>query len=137
MVSGLDHVGLLCADLDASVSFYRDALGLDLRDRGVSVVHAADTAGERFAWADLVVADGTVIELIQYLDREAPAPGGGHFAFRVPDIAAALERLAAVGVRPLNPPHTLTEPGAWHGTTIAFVLDPNGHRVELVQPRPE
>jgi glyoxylase I family protein len=131
--TGFDHVGLVCADLDRSVAFYVDALGLEPRGRGVAHVQAADTVGDRFAYADVALPDGRIIELLQFLDQEPAPTGGGHFALGTTDVTATLARLAEVGVQPLGPPAVLTEAGDWEGVTIVFVRDPDGHRVEFVQ----
>lgn len=143
---GLDHVGLTCLDLDRSVAFYHATLGLPVRGQGRSTVLAAENADATYAWADIELSDGRVIELIQFTNANAPAegpsmtqPGGAHFALRVDDINATLRRLAEAGVHPATPPRTISERGAWQGATIAFVNDPNGHTIELVQwpSRPE
>jgi len=73
----LHHAGLVVADLDRSVGFYRDLLGLPLLEQGreSSPVYAemfgVDTAV--FRWAELDVGGGHVLELIRY---EPPAGGG-------------------------------------------------------------
>lgn len=133
---GFDHIGLMCSDIDRSVAFYHRALGLTLRGRGVSTVQAADTAGEQFAWADIGLPDGRIIELIRFLDRDVPPPGGGHFGLAVTDLAETLAELAAIDIHPTAPSRTLTETGDWFGATIAFVTDPDGHCIELVQRVP-
>ena len=57
------------------------------------------------------------------------APGFGHLAVGVPDVAAACETVRAGGgkvTRPAGP--------VQHGTTIiAFVEDPDGYKIELIQ----
>jgi catechol 2,3-dioxygenase-like lactoylglutathione lyase family enzyme len=138
---GLDHVGLTCADLERSLRFYRDTLGLPLRDRGVSEVLAAGETGSGYSWADFELGDGRVIELVEFAGpkpeptgQDSRAPGASHFALRVKDIEATLARLAEDGFEPRTPPATVTEPGAWQGSTIAFVRDPDGQSIELVQP---
>jgi lactoylglutathione lyase len=142
---GLDHVGLVCADLERALDFYVARVGLVLRARGESQVLAGDEPGAHYGWADLELPDGRVVELIAYPEPgeslPPPAfrrPGGGHFALRVADLRATLARLAHAGVEPLAPPTTIAEPGAWEGATIAYVADPDGHALELVEwPRSE
>jgi catechol 2,3-dioxygenase-like lactoylglutathione lyase family enzyme len=137
---GLDHDGVTCADLEASLRFYSDLLGIPTRAQGENEMLAAGHAGAKYAWADLELPDGRVLELIEPAERgQEPVPpgtlrpGSSHTGLRVRDLAALLERLAEAGVEPLDPPVTLREPGAWHGCTIAYVRDPDGHAVELVQ----
>ena len=137
---GLDHSGVTCADLDTSLGFYHELLGIPIRDRGENQVAAAGHVGAHYFWADLELPDGRVIELIEVAEKGLEPltpgtkhPGSAHTGLRVRDIHATLARLAAAGVEPLAPPATLTEPGAWHGCTIVYVRDPDGHAVELVQ----
>jgi catechol 2,3-dioxygenase-like lactoylglutathione lyase family enzyme len=137
---GLDHVGITCADLEASLHFYRDLLGVPLRARGENEMLAAGHAGAKYAWADLELPDGRVLELIEPAERGGEPvprgtlrPGSAHTGLRVRDLDAMLARLGGAGVEPLDPAVTLQEPGAWHGCRIAYVRDPDGHAVELVQ----
>jgi catechol 2,3-dioxygenase-like lactoylglutathione lyase family enzyme len=139
-ILGIDHAGLTCADLEASLRFYRDLLGIPVRARGENEVQAAGFAGAKYAYADLELPDGRVLELLEPFEPghepRTPGtqrPGSAHTGLRVDDIHAMLARLAEAGVEPLDPPATLQEPGAWHGCTIAYVRDPDGHAVELVQ----
>ncbi len=139
-VLGLDHVGITCADLEASLRFYRDLLGIPVRARGESEAVAAGNAGAKYAYADLELPDGRVLELVEPLEgghEPVPPgtlrPGSAHTALRVSDVDALLARLAEAGIEPLDPPVTLREPGAWHGYRIVYVRDPDGHAVELAQ----
>jgi catechol 2,3-dioxygenase-like lactoylglutathione lyase family enzyme len=139
-ILGLDHVGITCGDLEASLRFYRDLLGIPLRARGENESMAAGHNGAKYAYADLELADGRVLELLEPsepghepLPPGTLAPGAAHTGLRVDDIEAMLARLAEAGIEPLDPPATLQEAGAWHGCTIAYVRDPDGHAVELVQ----
>ncbi len=53
----------------------------------------------------------------------------GHIALGVPDIYGTCEKLAASGVKITRPPGPMK-----HGTTvIAFVEDPDGYKIELIQ----
>jgi catechol 2,3-dioxygenase-like lactoylglutathione lyase family enzyme len=137
---GLDHAGLTCADLERSLHFFRDLLGMTVRDRGRSEILAGGTPGTGYDWIDLELADGRVVELTSPfgVDREpivvdTMCAGASHFGLRVSDIHATLARLAEGGFEPRNPPAQITEAGAWQGCTIVYVYDPDGHAVELVQ----
>ncbi|HEX5608907.1 MAG TPA: VOC family protein [Solirubrobacterales bacterium] len=139
-ILGLDHAGITCADLEASLRFYHELLGVPLRARGENEVMAAGHAGAKYSWADLELPGGGVLELLEPFERGhepltpgTERPGSAHTGLAVDDIHAMLARLAEAGIEPLNPPATLQEPGAWHGCTIAYVRDPDGHAVELVQ----
>ena len=57
--------------------------------------------------------------------------GYGHIAITTDDIDAALARLAEQGIEPERPPYTIRE----GGNRLAFVKDPDGYRVELLEMR--
>ena len=61
-----------------------------------------------------------------------PGTGYGHIAISAEDLDGTLARLAAAGIEPERPPYTV---GAG-GPRIAFVRDPDGYRVELIEGRP-
>jgi lactoylglutathione lyase len=121
------HTMLRVADLDASLRFYCDVLGMRL-------LRKQDYPGGRFTLAFVGYGDeatDTVIELTHNWDTHSYDLGNafGHLAIGVGDIYAACERLRAAGAK------VVREPGPMkHGTTvIAFVEDPNGYRIELIQ----
>jgi len=121
------HTMLRVKDLDASVRFYCDHLGMkELRRK--------DYPGGEFTLAFVGYgdeSDHTVLELTYNWGQHDYDLGDafGHVAIGVDDIHATCERLRAAGVR------IPREPGPMkHGTTvIAFVEDPNGYKVELIQ----
>ncbi len=121
------HTMLRVNDLDASLRFYCDALGMRL-------LRKQDYPGGRFTLAFVGYGDeatDTVVELTHNWDTHSYDLGNafGHLAVGVGDIYATCERLRAAGVK------VVREPGPMkHGTTvIAFVEDPNGYRIELIQ----
>lgn len=82
MSGRLHHVGLVVADLGRSLAFYRDLIGLAPRGRGVeSDPRYAAMLGvpqARFAWAELDLGDGHVLELLRFdepSDEAAGRPG--------------------------------------------------------------
>jgi lactoylglutathione lyase len=119
------HTMLRVSDLDASIDFYCAKLGMQLKRRN-------DYPGGEFTLAFVGYEDGEhEIELTHNWDGRAYDIGSayGHVAIGVPDIYAVCETLRAAGV-------TITrEPGPMkHGSTvIAFVKDPTGYPVELIQ----
>jgi catechol 2,3-dioxygenase-like lactoylglutathione lyase family enzyme len=139
-VTGLHHASLTVADLDRSLHFYRDLLGVPVREQ-------VDAAAETFSAvsgepstdvriADLDLGDGRVLELIERRDGGA-APGhtGGHIAFQVDDIVATYRRLVKAGVEARSKPQSLgPEAGRhWAGCIVVYLTDPDGATVELVQ----
>jgi diaminopimelate decarboxylase len=143
-VEGLDHVAVTSGDLDASLGFYRDLLGLELRARGADRGGEFDITGIADAsvrWADLRLAHGQVLELIEYVDprgrpiRPSPNdPGATHISLRVADVDAVYERLREAGAVVVGEPVTITTPGGWEGARVFYSSDPDGVSVELIQP---
>ncbi len=142
----LDHVGVTVSDLDRSLSFYRDLLGLPLRERGETRGPDLDAllgrAGARVETADLDAGDGRVLELVQYLSGPGPvleydgaSIAAGHVAIAVDELETVLVGLRDAGVTVISDrPVRFVAPGsAWDGVQCVYVRDPDGAIVELVQ----
>lgn len=143
-VTRFDHVSITTADLDGSIAFYTDLLGLQVLDRGESeeneIAIMINLERARIRWADLDVGDGVVLELLQFLHPiGAPLntslwdPGATHIGLQVDDIDAVHARLRKAGVRLISKPVRLTEKGSWHGAKVLYAVDPNGTWIELVE----
>ncbi len=141
---GLDHVSVSVADLDRSLAFYHDLLGIPILGRGEETAQETATItgleGARFRYADLDLGSGQVLELLQYLSPKGTPlkqrvydPGSGHLALRVEDIDAVLAKLKRTGVVARSEPVKLEEPAWWRGARCAYVSDPDGVAVELVE----
>ena len=127
----IDHVAIVVADLDETERRYA-ALGFVVLYRERVEDQGVDIVGMR-------AGDGSV-ELLRPLSAESPLVRFlgdkptrlHHFAYRVADIAAELERLAALGVRLID---SKPRRGA-HGNLIAFIhpSETGGTLVELCQP---
>ena len=122
------HTMIRVLDLERSIAFYRDHLGMKL-------LHRTDYEGGRFTNAFVGYGDENthaVIELTHNWDQKEPydkGTGFGHLAVAVPDITATCERLEKAGVPVPRPPGPMK-----HGTTvIAFIEDPDGYKIELVE----
>jgi len=79
--------------------------------------------------------------LLQYLDRPEPPydpgtahPGNVHVCLEVEDIAAARARAAACGAAPVSAAPIDIVRGPKAGTRVAYVRDPDGVTIELLQP---
>ena len=132
---GLDRVAyviLYVDDLDRSVRFYRDVIGLALRfaDDGFAEF---DTRGTRFG---LFPRSG-LADLLGRAAVSGPAGGpevprpGGEVCFVVPDVDRHAERLRAAGAEVLSGPTDRS----WGHRTL-HLRDPDGHVVELAQEIP-
>ena len=126
--SRLLHTMIRVRDLDASLNFYTNQLGMKL-------LRKRDYPSGKFTLAFVGYGDETdhtVIELTHNWDQKDPYSLGsafGHLAIGVPDVYQTCERLAAAGVKIPRP----AGPMAHGGSVIAFIEDPDGYRIELIQ----
>ncbi len=129
MAGSFLHTMLRVQDLEKSIAFYRDLLGMKELRRN-------DVPAGRYTLVFMgyaTNAEGQAeIELTYNYDQEGPYDLGtafGHLAVGVPDVAAACETVRGGGgkvVREAGP--------VKHGTTlIAFVEDPSGYKIELIE----
>jgi lactoylglutathione lyase len=138
----LDHVGLAVADLAAEASWFCEVFGL-VRELALRVeplelsiemlIHPV--FGYR---VELLHRPGAVRGDKPSTPGEAALRHGyGHVAFGVTDLEACYERALSRGARPVMPPGPAPE----EGVRMAFVADPEGNLVELLQrpyaPGPE
>ena len=114
-------------DLERSIAFYTDILGMRLLRR-------KDYPGGRFTLAFVGYgdeSDHTVLELTHNWDTSSYdiGSGYGHIALGVDDIVGVCDQIRAKGGK------VVREPGPMkNGTTvIAFVEDPDGYKVELIE----
>jgi lactoylglutathione lyase len=121
------HTMLRVGDLEASIRFYCEVLGMKL-------LRKHDYPEGRFTLAFVGYgdeSDHTAIELTHNWDTSAYTLGDayGHIAIGVDDIYTTCDEIAAKGGKIVRPPGAMK-----HGTTvIAFVEDPTGYKVELIQ----
>lgn len=124
MATQLVHTCIRVRDPEASVRFYR-VLGFEERGR-----LNFDSAYNVYLG---VPGGGDTLELTVNVGREQPydlGEGYNHVAVAVDDIDVALAALAEIGVDPEKPPYT---PGGRDDLPrIAFVADPDGYRIELI-----
>jgi lactoylglutathione lyase len=117
-------------DLEKSIGFYTGLFGM-------KVLRRTDYPTGKFT--NVFVGYGhedshTVVELTHNWGREEPYQQGtafGHLAIAVPDVYRACERLAAEGVKITRAPGPMKD----SDLHIAFVEDPDGYKIELIQRR--
>lgn len=155
-VRRIHHVGITVADLDRSLGFYRDLLGMRVLDltEAEDVGAIVGVPGATARIADLDTGDGRLLELLDYgtgpAGAQPPGPdaaGTCHVSFQVADLDAALAWLASAGHPTLGEPIRLGGgggyekggPGApighglWQDCTVAYLRDPDGVIVELLE----
>jgi catechol 2,3-dioxygenase-like lactoylglutathione lyase family enzyme len=148
-LSGLHHVGLTVADIERSIVFYRDVLGLALHRRRPHVDNDYVALQTGHSGVVLSVASFTLpnapqtLEVVQYLTHAgspaAPAtsqPGISHLCLTVDDLPAAHADLQSRGVRFRSEPVRITA-GPNTGGLVVYFSDPDGYTLELFQPPAE
>ncbi len=122
------HTMIRVRDLEKSIDFYTRLLGMNELRR-------TDFEGGRFTLAFVGYGDeetNAVVELTHNWDQEKPyelGNGFGHLAIAVPDAYAVCEAMEKEGVEVPRPAGPMK-----HGTrVIAFIKDPDGYMIELVQ----
>jgi catechol 2,3-dioxygenase-like lactoylglutathione lyase family enzyme len=144
------HLSFTVSDLEQSIAFYRDVIGLRLVHR---MIHdqAYTSAQIGYANAYLKVAlftvpgmhqspSGHVLELIEYVNPRGepmePAtnrPGAAHLALQVDDLHAEFDRLRGLGVRFKSDQPVKITAGRHTGGWTCYALDPDNITLELVQ----
>ncbi|WP_380876332.1 hypothetical protein ACFB49_08210 [Sphingomonas sp. DBB INV C78] len=143
MAARFSHRGICVADIDASVRFYRDALGFEAQEdhprlEGAWLDAGTDISGAALRAQMLRNAAGITIELLYF---HAPAATGRrtrralnqfgltHFAVNVDDMDAAIERIVAAGgqVHPATRVYYDV-----NDAEIVYTNDTDGVRIELV-----
>jgi lactoylglutathione lyase len=118
------HTCLNVSDINRSIDFYTMQLGLKLTSRREVRENNAEIAF-------LKDESGAAIELTHWRDKKELAEGDNfdHIAFGVDDVTAAVERFRGRGVM------IAMEPFSLQGSTskIAFIKDPDGNWLELIQ----
>ena len=124
------HTMLRVSDLKSSISFYTELLGMEL-------LRKQEFPGGKFTLAFVGYGSeesNTVIELTYNWKQSNLydlGDGYGHIALGVPDIHSTCDQLRTAGAKIVRDPGPMK-----HGTTvIAFVEDPDGYKIELIERR--
>ncbi|MFL5953292.1 MAG: VOC family protein [Gaiellaceae bacterium] len=155
-LDGVSHFGIQVADLDRSVEFYGNILGLELVTRWVrDQEYIRELVG--YPGVELHVAvfrlpySETFLEILEYrnverhpVDAATANPGTAHLCLYVRDIEGLYERLLAAGTRFVSGIKS-PDVGPNSGGKVVYMIDPDGIRVELLetaktldgQPRPQ
>jgi methylmalonyl-CoA/ethylmalonyl-CoA epimerase len=132
-ITKVNHIGIVVAEIDSAVSFWRDGLGLALD-------HIEDVPSQKSKVAFFPLGESEV-ELVQPTTNDSGVvkflnergPGMHHLCFEVDDIAGMIEHLKSIGVRMINETAQQLD-----GRLVAFVhpKSANGVLVELYQSIP-
>jgi lactoylglutathione lyase len=125
------HTMIRVFDLNKSIDFYTRHLGMKLLRR-------KDYPSGEFTLAFVGYGDEidhSVIELTHNWGQKEPyaiGTGFGHLAVSVSDIYATCETLAKEGIKIPRPPGPMKH----GGSVIAFIEDPDGYKIELIERKP-
>tara|TARA_X000000950_G_C13604453_1_gene532735 strand:+ start:265 stop:699 length:435 start_codon:yes stop_codon:yes gene_type:complete len=140
LVQGLRHIGIICKDINKSLEFYRDYLGIEvIQDFWDDSDYINEITGMNNANVHMIklkANDGTIIELLEYvthptklIKQEVYNVGACHLALQVKDIYKVKAELEKKGVKFLSEPVLSSEGIA----KVCFCFDPNNIRIELVE----
>jgi catechol 2,3-dioxygenase-like lactoylglutathione lyase family enzyme len=145
MIVKAHHYGLTVLDLDRSIPFYRDLLGLELvRVSERANLPSYDTI---LGYPDVKLriailqhpVNEFMLELVQYVNppsemrkQENRYVGAAHIAFEVEDVDAVYRKLTDAGYRTINPPADVIRDGVCVARAM-YALDPDGITVEMFQ----
>jgi len=143
MIKAIRHTGLVVRDINASLTFYRDVLGLSVVKRmtesGPFIEKVVGIPGAVLEWIKLKAPDGSLIELIQYHSASSRSPvienapsdklGCSHIALTVRDLELCYRVLTEKGLRCNNVPQ-LSPDGL---VKVMYCHDPDGIILELVE----
>jgi lactoylglutathione lyase len=121
------HTMIRVVDLDKSIDFYTKIFGMN-------VLRRKDYPDGKFTLAFVGYGDeksNTVIELTHNWETKSYELGNafGHIAIAVPDAYKSCDEIAAKGGKVVRP----AGPMKFGGGVIAFVEDPDGYKIELIQ----
>ena len=148
MIRRTHHTSITVKDMDRSIEFYRDLLGMEfIGEQGGKVPYLSTVTG--FADADLRVVffkpvpdSDYLIELIQYrhpvgtpADVRTCNPGAAHICFVVTEIHEMYERVSSAGVGFKSAPVPIVA-GRHKGGFCVYMTDPDGVTLELLQLPP-
>jgi len=144
----LHHIGLTVTDIEASIQFFSEVLGMEVVGRRPHV--QTDYVAKQTGYDDVALNVASfrisadceqTLEVVQYMNHTGEAvapstnqPGSAHFCIVVDDLLASYADLKAKGVRFKSDPVTITAGPNKDGLVVYF-YDPDGHTFELFQPR--
>ena len=148
-VTGVDHFGVTVSDVDRSLMFWRGSARHDrgrTRGDGMGAPRPIGRAlaGTKIEWVELGIArwrEGRALSIPPARRRSPVAPGEenepgrSHISLLVDDLAAMLATLCADGVRSRTDVPVDIPVGAYAGGKAAYVFDPDGVEIELIQRR--
>lgn len=147
-VVGFFHAGVTVRDMDTSLRFYADGLGLTVRFQSeaggpqAEAIWGSPGAKAKVTFLSVPGSDA-MIELFEFRDVERHAAsarppdfGAGHFCLYVTGIDAIHRRLIEMGFRARSEAPVSITIGRHAGTRVIYTIDPDGYHVELYERPP-
>jgi catechol 2,3-dioxygenase-like lactoylglutathione lyase family enzyme len=144
VIVGAAHAGLTVKDVERSLQFYADSLGIEHTVSQVSdqpylaLVTGVPGCSLKIGFAR-IEGDDVPLELIEYVNPPAGRaltgfgiPGTPHVCWQVDNLAVAYDRLRREGVTFYGEPHLLAD-GPWAEAQGVFLHDPDGVLLELIE----
>lgn len=143
----IHHLGMTVSDIERSIVFYRDTLGMELIGRRECVEEGYVAKQTGYDGVKLSVASFRIrpdspnsLEVVEYLnhtgepaDTSTNRPGGTHLCIVVDDLVAAYEQLTSQGVRFKSDPVEITA-GPNRGGRVIYFFDPDNYVLEMFEP---
>jgi lactoylglutathione lyase len=141
-VTGFFHAGITVSDMDESLRFYRDGLGLEIAHEGMTGgPHAERIWGMPVGPVRVVFmrvpGSDTLLEIFEFQEIERHSASArpsdylaGHICLYVDDADAIYARLLTVGVRSRSNGIVNVTAGRYAGAKAAYLIDPDGYHVE-------
>jgi catechol 2,3-dioxygenase-like lactoylglutathione lyase family enzyme len=144
-MKGMHHVGITVKDLDESIRFYHDVLGLPFSSEpspwfeGEALGTAVGVPGGALRQVSLMLGD-TMFELLEYKSPPSQTTGplmsnslgASHVAILVDDVEATKAELEAKGIEFYSDVNRVDE-GVLAGWRWVYIEDPDGYPLELVE----
>lgn len=143
MITGIQHFGFTVSNIEDTVHFFRDLLGLEatpIREaKGERIERMVGMSGLLMKACNITTPDNGEFEFIEYvapkgekIDLKTCNVGVAHVAFLVDDIQKMYDDLTARGVEFVSPP-LLVEAGGHKGWRACYLRGPDGITVELME----
>ena len=141
MIVNFRHTGIVVSDMERSLKFYQNLIGLkvvkDFSEKGDYIDSILGLSGVQLRMVKLVTGDGSMIELLQYQSHPNQPPlkseiydlGCSHIAFTVDNLDEEYRRLSEKGVTFNCSPYISPDGYA----KVTFCHDPDGTSIELVE----
>lgn len=141
MILETRHVGIVVNDMEQSLHFWRDVMGLevqkDFREKGEYIDTLQGLSGVDLWMIKLTAPDGSMVELLKDDAHPTPPPSANqmcdrgirHMAYTVADVEASWRTMTDAGCEVISDP--VTDPGG--SARLFFARDPEGNLLEIVQ----